>query len=332
MRILGTVIVAMVIGGSAPGQTLVGTGYGDPSLITIAPGQVVPLLLTGLKTVVPGGTVRAQQIPLPTSLASISVTLNQTPPMYTRTLPLIEIDQFNHCANSASPSPDCLVSAITVQIPFDIAIPNPLIEAPVSAPQITSLVVSENGSVTKSFTVSPVPDQIHVLQSCDIGGQTRGSGVCFPIVTHGDGSLVLQAPRAPGQPPLSNSEARPGEELVVYAYGLGQVSSAVQAGSANPNPPAVVTAPIYLQFDYRPNASASMPVLNSPLTTTAQPVFAGLVPSQVGLYQINFVVPPPPAGTPVCGAPVESNLTISISAADGQSFSGAAICVDTGSQ
>src|ERR1700722_9065485 len=164
MRILGTVIVAMVIGGSAPGQTLVGTGYGDPSLITIAPGQVVPLLLTGLTTVVPGGTVRAQQIPLPTSLAGISVTLNQTPPMYTRTLPLIEIDQFNHCANSASPTPDCLVTAITVQIPFDIAIPNPLIEAPVSAPQITSLVVSENGSVTKSFTVSPVPDQIHVLQ------------------------------------------------------------------------------------------------------------------------------------------------------------------------
>ncbi|HTC90297.1 MAG TPA: hypothetical protein VK686_18445 [Bryobacteraceae bacterium] len=331
MRVLGTVIVAIIIGGSAPGQTLVGTGYDDPSLIAIAPGQVVPLVLTGLTTVLPAGTVRAQQIPLPTSQAGISVTLNQ-PPAYTRALPLIAIDQFNHCTDSTNPTPDCLVTAITVQIPFDILIPNPLIEAPVSAPQITSLVVAENGSVTKSFTVSPVPDQIHVLQSCDIGGQTEGSGVCFPIVTHGDGSLVLQAPRAPGQPALSNSEARPSEELVVYAYGLGQVSPAVQAGSASPNPPAVVTAPIYLQFDYRPNASASMPILNSSLTTTAQPVFAGLVPGQVGLYQINFVVPPPPAGTSVCGAPVESNLTVSISAADGQSFSGAAICVDTGSQ
>jgi uncharacterized protein (TIGR03437 family) len=331
MRVLGTVIVAMIIGGSAPGQTLIGTGYADPSLIAVAPGQVVPLFLTGLKTVLPGGTVRAQQIPLPTSLAGISVTLIQAP-AYARALPTLAIDQFNHCTDSTNPTPDCLVTAITVQIPFDIVIPNPLIEAPISAPQITSLVVSENGSVTKSFTVSPVPDQIHVLQSCDIGGETQGSGVCFPMVTHSDGSLVLQAPRAPGQAPLSNSEARPGEVLVVYAYGLGQVSPAVQAGSASPNPPAVVTAPIFLQFDYRPNASPSMPVLNSSLTTTAQPVFAGLTPSQVGLFQVNFVVPPPPAGTPLCGAPLASNLTISISAADGQSFSGAAICVDTSSQ
>jgi hypothetical protein len=86
-----------------------------------------------------------------------------------------------------------------------------------------------------------------------------------------------------------------------------------------------------------------MPTVGSPMT--AAPIFVGLTPTEVGLYQVNFTVPAPPAGTPACGstisvasltapiqtAPIQTNLTISIMAS-GQSFSGAAICVDTGSQ
>lgn len=308
-------------------QTMVGSAYSAP-LLTVAPGQVVPVLVTGLKTVLTSGVQRAENIPLPLALGGISVTFTQGL-QYSRTLPLVAIYQFNQCASANPPTSDCLLTAIIVQIPFDIAVPNPLLESPVAQP-ISSLEIYENGAMSKAFIVVPVPDQIHVLQSCDIGGQTLGTGVCFPIVTHGDGNFVLEAPRVPGQPALSNSEAKPGEALVMYAYGLGPVSPVVQAGAVSPKPPAVVVSPLQLQFDYRLNAGPSAPTLNSSFTSTAHPTFAGLTPGQVGLYQISFVVPPPPPGTRNCGSPVESNLTISVTAADGQSYSGAAICVDTG--
>src|SRR5437879_4459410 len=116
MKMLGPVIIPiLLIGSNAFGQTLVGTSYDDPSVVRVAPGHVVPLVVTGLKTVLPAGTVKAQRIPLPTSLAGISVMLSQTP-QYSRSLPLVSIDQFNHCANSNDRSPDCLLTAITVQI------------------------------------------------------------------------------------------------------------------------------------------------------------------------------------------------------------------------
>ena len=331
MKALGSVIIAIFLTrGIGHSQILVGAGYDDPSVIRVAPGQVVPLFVTGLKTVLPAGMARANDVPLPTNLAGISAAINQTP-QYSRPLPLLAIDQFNRCIDSTSLGPDCLVTAITVQIPFNISVPSPF--ETLFAAQITSLVISENGVPTKSFTLSPVTDQIHVLQSCDIGGQTRGTGVCYPLVTHLDGTLVLQAVRANGQPPpMSNGEARPGEVLTMYAYGLGAVSPVVEAGTASPKSPAAAASVMFLQFDYRLNASPSPPTLSPSSPATAQPLFAGLTPEQVGLYQINFMVPPPPADTPHCSDLVASNLTISITAAGGQSFSGAAICVDTETQ
>ena len=335
--IRAAIIFAFAIAGHAAGQTLIGTGYQDPTVILVSPGQVVPLVATGLQTVLSGAGVNADHVPLPTTLAGISVTLSQPPTSYSRSLPIFSIRQFNHCSISIAPSSACLLTAITVQIPFDISVPNPLVASPFNDQPGTIATIFENGNASKAFVLSPVPDQIHVIQSCDIGGQTFETGVCYPIVTHLDGSLVLQDARGPGQVPLTNTEAHPGEVITMYAYGLGAVSPAVQEGTASPVPAAVVTAPIYLQFDYRPNASPSMPTVGSPMTTT--PISVGLTPGEIGLYQVNFAVPPPPAGTSVCGsmivasltAPIETNLTISIMAS-GQSFSGAAICVDTGAQ
>lgn len=332
-----SIVLGLAIAGHAAGQTLVSTSYQDPTVIRIAPGQVVPLLATGLQTVLPSGGASADHVPLPTTLAGISVTLSQPPTSYSRSLPLFSIRQFDHCFISIAPSSDCLLTAITVQIPFDISVPNPLQASPLNDQPRTIVTVFENGNASKTFALSPVPDQIHVIQSCDIGGQTFETGVCYAIATHADGTLVLQDARGPGQVALTNTEAHPGEVITMYVYGLGVVLPAVPEGTASPSPAAIVTAPVYLQFDYRPNASPSMPTIGSPLTTT--PIFVGLTPGQVGLYQVNLTIPPPPAGTPVCGsmteanltAPVESNLTISIMAS-GQSFSGAAICVDTGAQ
>ena len=93
---------------------------------------------------------------------------------------------------------------------------------------------------------------------------------------------------------------------------------------------AVPTQTTYtLNFNYRPNALGTKPMPGSP-----PPVFAGATPGYVGLYQVNFIVPDVPAGTPPCAAPsrvigrniVESNLTVTVGG--NFSFDAARICVD----
>ena len=307
-------------------QTLVGAGYQVPSSIPVAPGQVVPVLVTGLKTVLPA-TVQAQAVPLPMSLAGISVLLEQSLPAKSWRLPMFAVEQFSGCPGNVAA--DCLVTAVTVQIPYDIMVPNPRLLSPI--PQgYSMLTITENGVSGRPILVSPVYDRVHILQSYDIGGRTEGGTSCFPLVTHAHGSLVLQDIRVNGGT-QSHTEAQPGEVLVMYAFGLGEVTPAVTAGTLSPLPAAVATEPFYLRYDYAVNVAPSMPQWEGPPTGKSQLQFVGLTPGQVGLYQINFVVPAPPVGTTVCGvAGATSNLTISILAVGSFSFDGAAICVDPG--
>ena len=316
------VLLLLVLTAASSAQTVVETAY-QASTIKIAPGQVIPLIVTGLQTVLPNGIARASGSSVPLSIDNISVTLTQPPTSYSTQLPIFSINQFNHCG-VVSPAPACLVTAITVQIPFDIVVPNPAQVTPLQPS--TVITINENGTISQAFLATPYPDRVHILQSCDIGGQTFETGTCYPLVTHADGSLVLQDASGPGGP-LTHTAAHPGEALVMYAWGLGTVSPAVKAGSISPNPPATVVAPVNIRFDYIPNASPSLPTANVQFTAVSQPFFAGLTPTEVGLYQINFVVPAPPSGAQNCGAPIESNLTISVDVS-GQSFSGGAICVD----
>ncbi|HZL56284.1 MAG TPA: putative Ig domain-containing protein, partial [Bryobacteraceae bacterium] len=91
------------------------------------------------------------------------------------------------------------------------------------------------------------------------------------IAQHGDGSLVSAA-----------SPAKAGEYLVSYLAGMGTTNATPASGAASP------TSPLAMPVD--------MPTLtingaNAPIA------FAGLTPGLVGLYQMNFQVPPGlPAG------------------------------------
>ena len=93
------------------------------------------------------------------------------------------------------------------------------------------------------------------------------SPAIFPAaITHSNGTLVS-----------ATAPASPGETLVIYMTGLGQVDGKVGAGQAAPSsPPLKVLAPVQVQFGGAP-----------PVT----PDFAGLTPGFVGVYQVNVAVP-----------------------------------------
>ena len=96
------------------GITVSGTGYTDPSIIRVAPGQITTLFVTGLKTVLSSQPVNATIVPLPTTLAGISVTLNQ-PGNQPAPVPLLSVQQLSVCSNGGTASTagltaDCLIT------------------------------------------------------------------------------------------------------------------------------------------------------------------------------------------------------------------------------
>ncbi len=104
--------------------------YQEPGtpIIRVAPGQITTLFVTGLKTVLSSQPVNANVVPLPTTLAGISVTLNQSGQQGTP-IPLLAVQQMSVCNTGGAPPPasglaaDCFITAITVQIPVELALP-----------------------------------------------------------------------------------------------------------------------------------------------------------------------------------------------------------------
>src|ERR1019366_291667 len=295
------------------GMTLTGSGYTSPTTIRVSPGQVTTLFVSGLNTVLTKPQ-RATSLPLPNSLAGISVTINQSSLKQSVAVPLLAVEQLNTCSiavvapppvppsPTSTPStvpPECLLTAITLQIPYELT-PLPTVAGDSAKASTTEIVVTANGVASRAFAVLTITDTLHVLNTCDTfppkadGPPTAVNGGCSSVVTHADGTLV--AADAPG---------KAGEILVIYAFGLGQTTPAVKTGSATPTPAPVLDPAsrlgsgrtLELQYDFRPNAEPSRPfnVLTGVISPTPPtgpvillaPVFVGLTPGQVGLYQIN---------------------------------------------
>ena len=91
---------------------------------------------------------------------------------------------------------------------------------------------------------------------------------------------IFPIPPALAPPGLNAAPARPGDVLVIYATGLGPVTPQVgtgEAASANPL-----------------NRSVDTPFVNfsqSPFGLVGTPLFAGMTPGFVGLFQINVALP-----------------------------------------
>jgi len=316
MRIAVTLCLACQLLAAQSGISLVGAGYVNPVPVRVAPGQVTTFFLTGLQTVLPppARAERAPSVPLPVSLAGISATITQSGPGTSYLVPLLSVEQLNTCDDPAAVTPDCMLTAVTLQVPFELKPRNPLLMSPIDLIGTTRITFQENGAPSRSFALSPVMDSVRVLTNC---GNARtddsGSLPCQSLVTHADGSLVSSY----WQP------AKPGEELVIYAYGLGSTTSEAPSGQAAPW--GILASPVRIDLDFRPNAGISRAPYGAPVKD--QPTYVGLAAGLVGVYQINFRVPQPPAGTPACGAGVDSNLTVTIQGF--QSYDGAKLCVDT---
>jgi hypothetical protein len=173
------------------------------------------------------------------------------------------------------------------------------------------IVVSEDGKESQPFSIGTTSDQIHVVTPCDRSGAI---GVACPgIVTHADGSLVS------GQSP-----ARPGETIIIYAWGLGNTTPRVKTGELSPSPAPVLDlvghpGGLGVELNFARNAAPSDPSGHVAFV----PAF--LTPGQIGLYQINVQLPDPfPSGLEACGGGIRSNLTINLRGVF--SLDGAAFC------
>ena len=307
--------------GAQTTNTVFWSGYSLAVPIPAAPGDVINLFVAGVGSHLTG-RVAASGVPLPTVLAAISVTFQQAigpsgqPQAFP--VPLLAVRPISTCLNGASSGQCGSYVAITLQIPVDL-----IVNTGSGPPNPARLVVSENGVAGGAIELAPRASVAHLLNLCDVQAASAIGCGSAPAITHGDGSLVSLV-----------NPAKSGEELVMYLFGLGATTPSVATGQAAPNPPAVTMNQFQLSFDFRPNVVPSNQLIIPPVCQTtpicpqSQTIFSGLSPGFAGLYQVNFIVPSPPSGTPACnGSSVGTNLTVSLIGST--SFDGGGICVDT---
>lgn len=281
-------------------NTIAAAGYLYPAPVMVAPGQVITVFVEG------------------NLQGDITATVRQ---VSDHPAPVLGVTPAPNCIIAPS-TPCSSTTAVTIQIPYEIAPTCFVCATPASF--YTQLFISVNGAAGALFDLTPLTDRVHILTACDTLAP-NGSGLapynglpCPPLVTHADGSLVS-----------AGSPAKGGEVVVAYAVGLGATTPAVRTGQAAATAtPASQT--FSLDFNFRPNALATqpMPPMFEPgvlPTSLYTPLYSGLTPGFVGLYQVNFIVPTPPSGVEPCSGTIQSNLTVSVG---GQySFDGAGICV-----
>jgi len=291
------------------GPALVGSSYGAPPAIPLVPGQVTTFWVAGLNQI-PGAAAQATP-PLPPRLAGISLQISQLTygkgfPLPTLQVPILSIAQSNGCTSPltgqpASTAAFCLMTAITVQIPWELVVD------PFTQPPYTTLTVTQDGVAGPAINVRTAHDQVHILTCSN-----------QPCITHADGSLIT-----------SDTLPVAGEILTMYLIGLGAPNLLPTTGQVSPTP-ALVENQFFIDLVFGANVGPGTAVMNPPAGQSPKVLFSGLTPGQIGLYQINFQLPATFPSIPPCGIngnlTVTSNLAINIGTPY-YSHDGVAICV-----
>ena len=300
------VLLCAAVGNAQNAITLAGSGYSVPSpSLAVAPGQLIVLHVYGLTLRTSRIVATPTQTGWPRELSGISVDLVQGSPTQTTPLELRALYQ-GDCAQRDSCSP---LTGITLQIPFGIGPDRTASSFPV-------LRIKEDGRPVGGVILRPVSDNVHVMNTCDdtqiyISAAASVPGDrCFPVVM--------------GQSRMNSlyNVARGGEELAMWLYGLGAISTQAPICCSTPEELARPMQAFQLNFDFRPNAPASPAVPGHGITGV--PVFDAYIGA--GTYQVNFKLPPVPPGLPPCdGDKIKSNLTVTVSGP--ASHDAAQICV-----
>ena len=158
-------------------------------------------------------------------------------------------------------------SQINFQIPYDTPAGNAIVR------------VEKNGQRGNAVSVA-IGRSVPRLLRLNIGD--------YGIAVNGDGSFPI--------PPTSGVNSHPakiGDTLVIYALGLGQTNPAVENGVGAPSSPLGRA-----RGNYRVSFGTSSPFGGSSMEVT--PLYVGLTPNFVGLYQVNVTIPQDaPKGTAV---------------------------------
>jgi hypothetical protein len=295
-------------------------GYTEPAPFQAAPGQVVTLFVDDISFGADGRfrSAQAGAGTLPQSLAGISVRITQLDGSEMQ-VPMFAVQQKRLCGLSGLQAGDasCLLTLIKAQIPFEVPGDPVLSDQNIyTLPLPALLSIDVDGRRGRGFPLQPLPDNGHVITTCDASWDTSGASVCDRQVFHPDGSLVtLDAP------------AQAGETLYVLLYGLGRTYPMVQTGQPSPGGAVItdlipkfprVTLGILTNFV---NALSSAPrtpfnpgtANATPLPTTA----ASLLSDQIGIYKVSFTLPNLKEPFIPCGGDVRSNSLMFVTTSQG---------------
>ncbi|MCC6264513.1 MAG: hypothetical protein IT169_13125 [Bryobacterales bacterium] len=319
-RTLFTVAFALFLTGSAAlsGQQFSGLGtigYESAIPARVAPGQIISIVVPDAEPRI-AEAVLASEVPLPSTLAGFSVVIYQTATPRQVAAPILGVTPVApHCP--AAVGRDCgRAVRLDVQVPFEMTPDYP--DGDVGAPQPLNeavLVVRKRGIPYPAIPLAPRADSIHILTTCD--ALTSGPHPpCRPIIAHADGSLVSES--APG---------KPGETLVLYAYGLGVTNPAVATGDAARASGSRPAQAVSVYSEFAPFRNANVLEVPGEGALPVIPAYVGLVEGFVGLYQINFVVSQPAANTPACDHLHRPNFVLTV--VGSAKTDSAAFCVES---
>jgi uncharacterized protein (TIGR03437 family) len=317
MRIISRCITLVFASGialfSQTTPVLVSAGYSVPTPPQVAPGQVL-VLYSRAFGLAEGGIPRSGRAepPLPTTLAELSMQLTQGNSLCK--VPIIEVSQSDTCGPGFS-GPACVLTSVKAQIPFEVD-PTTVRDAQsgsVALAPTAQLVLYAESRAVATTSPQPVPDNAHVLTTCDAEEDNQASNSCDRVAFHGDGTPVNA-----GSPTSSN------ETITVRVYGLGQTSPAATTGAAA-QPGYVLTDVLgspRVRASLTPFVNAiasaswqgSSPVLDeTPATITA----GGLEGGSVGIYQLSVALPKGLSPVVPCGGSVRSNYVLNVITSQG---------------